>query len=156
MESRSIILTSAWISVTIRNVTGSNDTSMNTIKALGALEQEIMDFLWANEPVTGEAVRDAVSKDRPLTDSTVRTVLRRLEAKQYVRHTIEGRQFVYFSARPKRQVAAEAVRSILKKFCRNSLEELLTGLVDHRVVDSAELRRLSARIEAQQRKGRKA
>ena len=122
---------------------------------LGKLEQQVMDFLWRQGPATSEAVRTAVGKDRPLTDSTIRTVLRRLEAKQYVRHDVEGRQFIYSSAREPRKVAAEAVKSVIKNFCRGSLEELLTGLVDHRVVDSAELRRLSARIEAEDRKRRK-
>lgn len=128
---------------------------MKRPKGLGALEHQIMEFLWEHGPVTGEAVREAVSKEKPLADSTIRTVLRRLEAKEYVSHKVEGRQFLYFSTREPRKVAAEAVRSILKKFCRNSLEELLTGLVDHEVVDSGELRRLASRIEAQQRKGKK-
>ena len=124
-------------------------------KNLGDLEQQVMNFLWQNGPATGDVVRAAVGKDKPLTDSTIRTVLRRLEAKQYVRHEVEGRQFVYSSAREPRRVAAEAVKTVIKNFCRGSLEELLTGLVDHRVIDSAELRRLSARIEAEDRKRRK-
>ena len=114
-----------------------------------------MEFLWANGPSTGEAVRAGLGKDRVLTDSTIRTVLRRLEAKQFVRHEMDGRQFLYSSAREPRKVAAEAVRSALKNFCRGSLEELLTGLVDHRVVDSAELRRLAEKIEVQERKRKK-
>jgi predicted transcriptional regulator len=124
-------------------------------KGLGDLEQQVMEFLWKHGPATGEAVRAAVSKDRPLTDSTVRTVLRRLEAKQFVQHEVEGRQFLYSSARERRNVAVEHVRNVIKKFCRGSLEELLTGLVDHRVVDGAELRRLAERIEGQQKKGKK-
>ncbi len=132
-------------------------------KSLGNLEQQVMDFLWKNGPATAEAVRAAVGRTdedeaRPLTDSTIRTVLRRLETKQYVRHEIEGRQFLYSSAREPRKVAAEAVRSALRNFCRGSLEELLTGLVDHRVVDSAELRRLAEKIDQQekaQKSGRK-
>ena len=124
-------------------------------KSLGELEQQVMDFLWQNGPSTGEAVRAGVGKDRPLTDSTIRTVLRRLEAKQYVRHEMDGRQFLYSSAREPRKVAAEAVRNVLKNFCRGSLEELLTGLVDHRVVNSAELRRLAERIEVQEKKRKK-
>ena len=114
-----------------------------------------MDYLWANGPSTGEAVRAAIGKSRVLTDSTIRTVLRRLEAKQFVRHEMDGRQFLYSSVREPRKVAAEAVRSALKKFCRGSLEELLTGLVDHRVVDSAELRRLAEKIEVQEKKRKK-
>jgi len=124
-------------------------------KNLGELEQQVMDYLWEHGPATGEAVRAAVAKDRPLTDSTIRTVLRRLETKQYVRHAVDGRQFLYSSAREPRKVAAEAVRGVLKKFCRGSLEELLTGLVDHRVVESAELRRLAERIEVQEKKRKK-
>ena len=124
-------------------------------KSLGDLERQVMEFLWANGPSTGEAVRAAVGKDRTLTDSTIRTVLRRLEAKQYVRHEMDGRQFLYSSTREPRKVAAEAVRSALKTFCRGSLEELLTGLVDHRVVDSAELRRLAEKIEIQEKKRKK-
>lgn len=128
---------------------------MKPQRTLGELEQQVMEFLWEHGPATGEAVRIGVGKDRPLTDSTIRTVLRRLEAKQYVRHEMDGRQFLYHSAREPRKVAAEAVRSALKNFCRGSLEELLTGLVDHRVVDSAELRRLAEKIEAQEKKRRK-
>jgi len=121
-------------------------------QGLGELEQQVLEFLWKNGPSTGEAVRAAIGKERPLTDSTIRTVLRRLEAKQYVRHEMQGRQFVYASAREPRKVATEVVRGVLKNFCRGSLEELLTGLVDHRVIDSAELRRLAEKIEAQEKK----
>ena len=124
-------------------------------KGLGELEQQVMEFLWQNGPATGEVIRAAIAANRPLTDSTIRTVLRRLEAKQYVRHETDGRQFIYSSAREPRRVAAEAVRNVLNNFCRGSLEELLTGLVNHRVVDSAELRRVAERIEAQEKKRKK-
>jgi predicted transcriptional regulator len=120
---------------------------MTQQKSLGDLEQQVMEFLWRNGPSTGDVVRAAVSKDRSLSDSTIRTVLRRLEAKQFVKHEMDGRQFIYSSSREPRKVAAEAVRSALRNFCRGSLEELLTGMVDHRVVDSAELRRLAEKIE---------
>ena len=128
---------------------------MARTKGLGDLERQVMEYLWRHGPATGDAVRAAVGKEQPLTDSTIRTVLRRLEAKQYVRHETDGRQFRYFSTREPRKVAAEAVRAVLKNFCRGSLEELLTGLVDHRVVDSAELRRLAESIELQEKRRKK-
>jgi BlaI family penicillinase repressor len=79
-----------------------------------------MELLWAQDPSTGEAVRIGIGKDRVLTDSTIRTVPRRLEAKQFVRHEVDGRQFLYSSAREPRKVAAEAVRSALRNFCRST------------------------------------
>jgi BlaI family transcriptional regulator, penicillinase repressor len=125
-------------------------------RGLGGLEQQVLEYLWAHGPSTGEAVRVAVGTERPLSDSTIRTVLRRLEAKQYVKHDVDGRQFLYSAAREPRRVATEAVRNVIKTFCRGSLEELLTGLVDHRVVDSAELRRLAAKIEEQEKRAAEA
>lgn len=129
---------------------------MGRQKGLGELERLVLEYLWAHGPSTTEAVRAAVTaKDRPLTDSTIRTVLRRLEAKDFARHEIDGRQFLYSAAREPGRVATDAVRSVIKTFCRGSLEELLTGLVDHRVVDSAELRRLAAKIAMKEQKRRK-
>lgn len=122
-------------------------------KGLGELERQVMEYLWQHGSATGDAVRAGIGGE--LTDSTIRTVLRRLEAKHYVKHELDGTRFVYSSVRGAGSAAAEAVRNVLKTFCRGSLEELLTGLVDHRVVDSAELRRLAERIEVQERKRKK-
>src|SRR5687768_13705708 len=108
-------------------------------KGLGQLEQQVMDFLWEHGASTSEEIRIGVGKERALTDSTIRTVLRRLEAKHFVKHEVDGRQFRYSSAREPRKVAAEQVRNVIRRFCQGSLEELLTGLVDNNVVDSAEL-----------------
>lgn len=121
-------------------------------KSLGDLEQRVMKFLWKHSPARGEEVRRAVGKERSLSDSTVRTVLRRLEAKDFVRHEVEGRQFLYSATREPRKVAADAVRGILARFCRGSVEELLMGLVDHEVVDSRELERLARKIQERAKK----
>src|SRR5437870_13107442 len=91
------LLTAQTQNVTVRNVTSSRGVQMIRQKSLGALEQQVMEFLWERGPSTGEEVRAAVGKERPLTDSTIRTVLRRLEAKQYVQHDMDGRQFLYSS-----------------------------------------------------------
>jgi predicted transcriptional regulator len=124
---------------------------MGRQRGLGELEQQVLEFLWRSGPATGEAVRSAVGRDRQLTDSTIRTVLRRLEAKHFVQHDLEGARFLYSAVHEPRKVATDAVLQVVRKFCRGSLEEMLTGLVDHRVVDSAELKRLAAKIDAHER-----
>jgi BlaI family penicillinase repressor len=124
-------------------------------QSLGSLEQQVLEFLWQHSPTTAEAVRSSLSSEKRLTDSTIRTVLRRLEAKGYVSHRLKGQQFLYSSARPARTVAVEGIRDILRKFCRGSVEELLTGMVDHRIVKVSELRRLTEKIEALEREAKK-
>src|SRR4051795_13557716 len=71
----------------------------DSLPELGDLEREVMQLVWANGPVTAEAVRERLS--RPLKESTVRTVLRRLEDKGYTTHTVDGRTYVYHAAEPR-------------------------------------------------------
>ncbi len=113
---------------------------------LGELEQEVMDVIWSRPSATADACREALAKRRPMKDSTVRTVLRRLEEKGYVAHDLDGRTFVYRATQPPRHVAARAVQSIIDRFCEGSVEQLLVGMVENDVLDRRELRQLARKI----------
>jgi BlaI family transcriptional regulator, penicillinase repressor len=122
-----------------------------TLPDLGDLEREVMQLVWAHQPITAEAARERL--DRPLKESTVRTVLRRLEDKGYVTHTVEGRTYVYAAAEPRGQVAARAVKRIVDWFCNGSVDEVLVGMVDSAMLDKRQLRLLADKIaEARGRK----
>jgi predicted transcriptional regulator len=99
--------------------------------------------------LTAEQVREEL--DRPLKDSTVRTVLRRLEEKGYLVHSIDDRTFVYRPAQSRQRVAGRAVKRIVDWFCEGSVEALLVGMVDSKVLDRDELQRLAERIAAAQK-----
>jgi BlaI family penicillinase repressor len=115
-----------------------------TLPDLGDLELEVMQLVWAHAPVTAEAVRERL--ERPLKESTVRTVLRRLEDKGYVTHTVEGRTYVYQAAAPRGRVAAKAVQRIVDWFCNGSVEEVLVGMVDASMLDQRQLRLLADKV----------
>ncbi len=119
---------------------------------LGELEREVMQFVWSDGPVTAERVRENLAK--PLKESTVRTVLRRLEDKGYVTHTVEGRTFLFSAAEQRSAVAAKAVKRIVDWFCNGSIEEILVGMVDQKTIDAKQLQALSEKI-AKARSARK-
>jgi BlaI family transcriptional regulator, penicillinase repressor len=112
---------------------------------LGELEREVMALIWAGGSMTAEAVREQLR--RRLKESTVRTVLRRLEEKGYLTHTVDGRTFVFQAAQARRQVAAKAVRRIIDWFCDGSVEEVLVGMVDARMLDQHQLDSLAKKIK---------
>ena len=116
---------------------------------LGELEREILTVVWRLSTVTADQVREELNK--PLKDSTVRTVLRRLEEKGYLAHSVEERTFVYRPAESRQRVAGRAVKRIVDWFCDGSVEALLVGMVDSKVLDRAELKRLAERIAAAQK-----
>src|ERR1700740_3201709 len=97
--------------------------------ALGDLEHELLTILWKHGEMTATAVRKHVA--RKLKDPTIRTVLRRLEEKGYVTHTVVGGMFIYRARESAEAAAATAVRSIVDRFCGGSLERVLQGLVDN-------------------------
>jgi BlaI family penicillinase repressor len=111
---------------------------------LGDLEREVMQLVWAGGAVTAESVRERL--ERRLKESTVRTVLRRLEEKGYVSHTVEGRTYVYQATEARGRVAARAVQGIVDWFCNGSVEEVLVGMVDNAMLDRKRLRMLTDRI----------
>jgi predicted transcriptional regulator len=112
---------------------------------LGDLQREIVQVVWANAPVTAETVREKLS--RPLKESTVRTVLRRLEEKGYITHTVDGRTYVYDEAEPRGRVAAKAVQRIVDWICNGSVEEVLVGMIDSNMIDRKQLRMLLDRMD---------
>jgi BlaI family penicillinase repressor len=122
---------------------------MTIPRPLSLLEQLVMEVVWQRGSATADIVRAALDPDRPLKDSTVRTVLKRLEDKGYLRHKVEGRTYVYSGSEPRQNIAVRAVKQILDRFCSGSVESLLVGMVDQEVVDADELERMVTRLKVQ-------
>jgi len=138
-------LTVARAYVTVCNATMTN-TRQARLKNLGEVEQAVMDYVWSHGPSTAEECREALASTRPMKDSTVRTVLRRLEDKGYLSHSVEGRTFVYHAADARENVAVRAVKNIIDRFCGGSAEQLVLGMVDNEVLDRQLLERLARKI----------
>jgi BlaI family penicillinase repressor len=123
--------------MTKRNASGAR------VKApLTDLENEVMRVVWDSGPCSVEAVHEVVSRSRDLKETTVRTLLRRLEQKGYLRHESEGRAYLYRATEPPRRLAARAVRQIIDRFCQGSVEELVSGMVEAKALSEHELGRI--------------
>ena len=123
-----------------------NATDNHNPADLGDLEREVLQLVWQSRgQVTADDVREALP--RKPKESTVRTVLKRLEEKGYLTHQVEGRTFRYQAAEPPDRVAARAVKRIVDWFCNGSVSDVLVGMVDAEMLDPDELKKLAARIE---------
>jgi BlaI family transcriptional regulator, penicillinase repressor len=112
---------------------------------LGDLEHELLTILWAQGEMTALAVRKHVA--RKLKDPTIRTVLRRLEDKGYVTHSVVSGTFIYRAKGSAETTAASAVQGIIERFCGGSLERVLLGLVDAGFVDPSQLAVLAGKLK---------
>jgi predicted transcriptional regulator len=124
----------------------------DTLPDLGDnLERAVMQLIWEHGPSTAEIIRGRLS--RPLKESTVRTVLKKLEEKGYLNHRVDHRTFVYQAIKRPGQVAAGAVKRIIDRICNGSIEDVLVGMVDAEILDPTQLQDLAAKI-AKAREGK--
>jgi BlaI family transcriptional regulator, penicillinase repressor len=122
-------------------------------KGLSGLEHRVMEILWASGPSTAEQVRLALDGETSLKDSTVRTVLRRLEEKGFLTHEIDQRTYIYKPTVAAQSAAVRAVRQIIDRFCGGSVEKLLVGMVADKMLDEHQLKELADRIADEQKHG---
>ena len=114
-------------------------------QSLSPLESRVMDLAWRRGEITAEAlVRDLGGR---LSNPSVRTILRRIEAKGFLTHRLEGRTFVYRPAVDTETVARSALRRLVDRFYKGSVEALIVGMVDGKLIDAEDLRTLSRQID---------
>lgn len=125
-------------------------TARNTsARPLTDLQQAILDLVWERGKVTAEQVREGLGPGRTLKDPTVRTLLRRLEARGFLTHATDGKVFVYSASAPRPHVAARAVQHLIDRFWSGSADQFLAGMVDEKVLTVRQIERLTERVKRQ-------
>ena len=117
---------------------------------LGDRELDVMGALWELGSGTVTEVRDLLPAS--LAYTTVLTILRNLEAKGFVRHTIEGKAHRYHPRIAQRTARRNALAQIIDKLFHGSPEQLIAQLVEDEKLSAADLRRLRAHLSSGDKK----
>ncbi len=96
----------------------------------GDRELDVMAVLWEIGSGTVNEVRDRLSAK--LAYTTVLTILRNLEVKEFVSHQEEGRAHRYFPTIAQHTAQRSALARLVDALFKGSNEELLAHLVDER------------------------
>jgi predicted transcriptional regulator len=110
-------------------------------------ELRLMEVVWEKGKATVAEVVEELPKSVPLAYSTVLTTLRILENKGYLRHTKDGRSFVYHPVVKREQARENALTHLLRRFFEDSPELLMLNLMERGEISAGELVRLRKRIE---------
>jgi len=125
--------------VTVRN---------KSARPLTDLQQAVLDFIWAKGPATADQVRENLRPKYPLKDSSVRTILRRLEARGLLVHRLEGKSFLYQARTSASSLAVRTVRQLIDRFWAGSAEQFVAGMVEAKVLSAEALQRLARKVKA--------
>lgn len=115
--------------------------------ALSKRERQIMDILYRRGHATAGEVMADLATDT--TYSTVRSQLRTLEEKRYVRHEEIGLRYVYEPTTPRYAVRQSALKHLVDTFFGGSTEKVVSALIgtDAANLSDDELERISQLIE---------
>jgi BlaI family transcriptional regulator, penicillinase repressor len=109
-------------------------------------ELPLMEVLWKKGRATVGDVVALLPTDPPLAYSTVLTTLRILETKGYLRHTKQGRAFVYEPVIVQEEASRKALGYLVNRFFGGSRELLVVNLLKEETIGRAELRRIKKMI----------
>ena len=121
---------------------------MTVSDPLSAREREILDLVYRLGQATATQVIAAMKQ--PPSRSAVRTFLKILEDKGYLKHKKDGREYVFIATRSRESVGRKAVFHVLETFFGGSLSDAVASYLAKpgQQIDSDELKKLEELIDA--------
>jgi predicted transcriptional regulator len=115
--------------------------------ALTDAEAQVMAVLWRLGSASVGDVAAAMNETRPLTYSTVQTMLRILETKGYLTHDKVARAFVYRPVVDAQQARRRALRHLARRLFDGSPSLLVLNVLEDEDIDPAEREQLKKLIQ---------
>ena len=115
--------------------------------ALTDAEARVMAILWQKKTATVAEVVAVLKKNRPVSYSTVQTILRILETKAYVAHDKVGRAFIYRPRVDERVARRRALKHLVARLFNGSPGLLVLNVLEDNQIDAQELSQLKKFIE---------
>jgi predicted transcriptional regulator len=113
-----------------------------------AAEFRLLEILWSLGEGTIEDFLRASEANGPLNYKTVQTILRIMENKKFVSHSLRGRAFVYRPRVKRHEVSRVSLRSLLERYFGGSRSELLVNLLEDERIGANELQELESLIRS--------
>ena len=125
-----------------------------SMDSLSRRERQIMEIIFQ----MGESSASEVQKRMPveLSNSSVRTLLRILENKGFLKHEEKGLKYVYTPAIEQKRAQKKALNNLIKTFFNGSPEGVVTAILNSEDIKLSgdELNKLSDIIEKAKKEGK--
>lgn len=131
----------------------SAPAAMPGLEDLAPRERQVAECVYQMQEATAAQVQAALGPD--LSNSAVRAMLGRLEAKGLLQHRIDGQRYLYSAVAPQAQVRESALKKLVGTFFNNSKASAATALLGMSgKLSSQELDDLEAMIAKARKEGR--
>lgn len=112
-------------------------------------ELEVMLTLWRyRTPMRTSRILQDISHDKSWTLSTLKVLLARLEQKDYITCTRDGRFTLYQALVPEEEYRRTETCGLLKRFYQNSAKHMIASLVADSALSREDLAELATLLES--------
>jgi BlaI family penicillinase repressor len=116
-------------------------------RVLTPLERRLMRVLWEGGAGNVQKVLQGMAGDPQLAYTTVQTTLNVLHRKGKVKRKLVGRAYEYSAIVSQEAADSHAVKDVLQKVFRGSVDDLLLSLVRSKHLDARKLAELQAKLQ---------
>jgi BlaI family transcriptional regulator, penicillinase repressor len=106
---------------------------------LGRLETQIMSVVWRRGTATVHEVRDTLGRGKKPAYSTILTMMRKLEAKGFLEHSVHDRKYVYRAVIDQQRVRRSVIRDLVERLFDGSPALLVSSLLEQQGVSDGEM-----------------
>ena len=117
-------------------------------RVLTPLERRIMRVLWEDGEGNVQKVLQGLTGEPQLAYTTVQTTLNVLHRKGKVKRKLVGRAYEYSATVSQESADSHALKDVLQKVFRGSVDDLLLTLVRSKKLDAQKLAKLQSRLLA--------
>ena len=116
-------------------------------KVLTPPERRIMRVLWDGGAGNVQKILQGLTGEPQLAYTTVQTTLNVLQRKGRVKRKLVGRAYEYSAIVSQEAADSHAIKDVLQKVFRGSVDDLLLSLVRSKHLDARKLAELQARLQ---------
>jgi predicted transcriptional regulator len=119
----------------------------DNLPALSPSETEILRLVWQLDEATVQDVCEKLPAKRKITYATVQTLLRRLEKKGYLKHTVNGKAHVFSAAVKRDHVVKRSVGDFLDRLFGGDPVPLVQYLAEHGEISAEDIENLKQLVD---------
>ena len=117
---------------------------------LTAKEEEIMGLFWEKGPLFVKQLQELYDEPRPHFN-TLSTIVRTLEDKGYLGHTVFGTTHQYHAVITAEEYNRGTLHGVVHKYFNNSYKRVVSALIEEENISIDELRLLIKEVENKQK-----
>jgi BlaI family penicillinase repressor len=122
-------------------------------RVLTPLERRLMRVLWDGGAGSVQKVSQGLTGEPQLAYTTVQTTLNVLHRKGKVKRKLVGRAYEYSATVSQEASDSHAIKDVLQKVFRGSVDDLLLSLVRSKQLNAQKLAQLQAKLQASETVG---